>query len=68
MGIAREGVDQANILKVYSTTVRPVLENVVPKWQAIPGSLSDTIESVQNRVLKIIFPVAETCSEAFRLA
>lgn len=41
MGIAREGVDQANILKVYLTTVRP-------KWQAIPGSLSDTIESVQN--------------------
>lgn len=68
MGIAREGVDQANILKVYSTIVRPVLENVVPKWQAIPGSLSDTIESVQNRVLKIIFPVAETCSEAFWLA
>ena len=68
MGIAREGVDQANILKVYSNIVRPVLENVVPKWQAIPGSLSDTIESVQNRVFKIIFPVAETCSEAFWLA
>ena len=68
MGIAREGVDQANILKVYSNIVRPVLENVVAKWQAIPGSLSDTIESVQNRVLKIIFPVAETCSEAFWLA
>ena len=29
------GVDQASILKVYLTTVGPVLEYAVPVWQAI---------------------------------
>ena len=55
-------------MEVYLTTVRPVLEYAVPVWQAIPGFLSDIIESVQKRALKIIYPAAETYSEALHLA
>ena len=65
--LRRAGVDKANILKVYLSTIRPVLEYVVPVWQAIPNFLSDAIETVQKRVLKIIFPKAETYTEALQL-
>ena len=37
-------------------------------WQTIPGFLSTTIESVQKRALKVIFPAIETYSEALELA
>ena len=63
----RAVVNHANILKVYLTTVRPVLEYAVPVWQSIPGYLSDVIETVQKRALKIIFPEAETYTEALQL-
>ena len=32
--LRRAGVEQRNILKVYLTTIRPVLKYAVPKWQA----------------------------------
>ena len=37
--LRRAGVEQRNILKVYLTTIRPVLKYVVPIWQAIPAYL-----------------------------
>ena len=42
----------------------------MPVWQSIPGYLSDVIDTVQKRVLKIIFPEAETYMymEALQLA
>ena len=54
--LKRAGVDEMSILKVYLTTVRPVLAYAIPAWQAIPGYLSDKIESLQKRVLHIVFP------------
>ena len=66
--LRRAGVNHANILKVYLTTARPVLEYALPVWQSIPGYLSDVIETVQKRALKIIFPEAETYTEALPLA
>jgi hypothetical protein len=36
------------------------LEYAVPVWQSIPGILSDKLETIQKRALKIIFPSAET--------
>ncbi|KAL9966711.1 hypothetical protein ACROYT_G024828, partial [Oculina patagonica] len=57
--LRRAGVSQANILKIYLSTVRPVLEYAAPVWQAIPGYLSDTIERIQKRALHIIYPEAE---------
>lgn len=66
--LRRAGVDQVSILNVYISTVRPVLEYAVPVWQSIPGFLSDKIESIQKRALRIIFPTAEKYTEALKLA
>ena len=54
--LKRAGVDEMSILKIYPTALRPVLEYAIPVWQAIPGYLSDKIESIQKRVLHIVFP------------
>ena len=51
---------QANILKIYLNTMRPVREYAVPVWQAIPAYLSYVLERVQKSVLKIICPEAES--------
>ncbi|PFX22145.1 Tyrosine-protein kinase Btk29A [Stylophora pistillata] len=56
------------MLKVYTRAVRSVIEYAVPVWQSVPGYLSDKIESIQKRVLKIIFPCANSYSEALELA
>ena len=53
--LRRAGVDQASTLKVYTSSVRSPLEYAVPLCQSIPGYLSDKIESIQKRVLAIIF-------------
>ena len=39
---------EMSVLKVYLTTIRPVLEDAIPVWQAIPGYLLDKIESLQK--------------------
>ena len=44
----RVGVCHSNILKMYLSMVRPVLEYAVPVWQPIPAFLSDVIERVQT--------------------
>ena len=45
--------------EAYTSSVRPVREYAVSVWQSIPGYLSEKIESVQKRALKIIFPCAD---------
>ena len=45
-----------DILKVYLCNVRLVLEYAAQVWQDIPAYLSDAIESIQRRALRIIFP------------
>jgi hypothetical protein len=67
--LRRAGVASLSILKVYLTIIRPVLARyAVPVWQSIPGILSDKLETIQKRALKIIFPSAETYLEALQLA
>ncbi len=66
--LRRAGVEKDNILKVYLTTVRPVLEYAVPVWQAIPDYLSEAIEVVQKRSLKIIYPECDSYTDALNLA
>jgi hypothetical protein len=68
--LRRAGDEQRNILKVYLTTIRPVLEYryAVPIWQAIPDYLSERIESIQTRALRITFPSIDNYNEAMMMA
>lgn len=50
------GAPPTSLAKVYTTTVRPVLEYAAPVWQNIPDFLSYKIESIQKRAMRIIFP------------
>ena len=50
--LKRAGVMPKDILKVYLCNVRYAAQ----VWQFIPAYLSDSIESIQRRALRIIFP------------
>ena len=54
--LKRAGVMPKDILKVYLSNVRSVLEYAAQVWLDIPAYLSDAIESIQRRALRIIFP------------
>lgn len=54
--LKRVGVNRGGILKLYPTTIRPVLEYGVQAWQDIPEFLSNKLESIQKRALHIIYP------------
>ena len=57
---------QDNILKVYLSTVRPVIE--YDDGKLIPDRyLSDVIKRVQRRALRKIYPEAESYTEALQL-
>lgn len=58
--LRRARVCQSNILKIYLSTVQPILEYAVPVWQDIPAYLSESMEQVQKRALNIIYPEAES--------
>ena len=45
-----------------------MLEYAVPVWQAIPDYLSEAIEVVQKRSLKIIYPEYDSYTDALNLA
>ena len=48
---------QLDLVRVYISVVRPVLECACPVWHTnLPKYLSDSIELIQNRALKSIFP------------
>ena len=47
-------MQEPDLLKVFRSSVRPILEYAVQVWQDIPDYLSDRIETVQKRALKII--------------
>ena len=63
--LCRAGVAQDNILKVYLSTVRPVIE--YDDGRLIPDYLSDVIERVQRRALRKNYPEAESYTVALQL-
>ena len=61
-------MQERDTLKVFRTSsVRPILEYAVKVWQDIPDYLSDRIESVQKKALKIIYSNS-SYSQALSLA
>ena len=65
--LKRAGVHEQDMLKVFRSSVRPILEYAVQGWQDIPDCLSDKIQSFQKRALKIIYPNS-SYSQALSLA
>ena len=55
--LKRSGVDRSSLLTVFTTCIRPVLEYGCQVWSyGITQYLSDEIERIQKRALKIIHP------------
>ena len=62
--LKRGGVPPANLLKLYFALIRSFLGYCCPVWHnALLVKLSDSIERVQKRALRIIFPALH-CQEA----
>ena len=55
--LKRADVSQTDLVTVYVSVVRPVLEYACPVWHTnLPKYLSDNIELIQKRALKSKFP------------
>ncbi len=55
--LKRAGVNQADLVTIYISVVRPVVEYACPVWHTnLPIYLSDNIEMIQKRAVKAIFP------------
>ena len=55
--LKRAGIRQTDLVNVYVSVVRPVLEYACPVWHTnLPKYLSDNIEMIQKSALKSIFP------------
>ena len=56
--LKRAGVNQADLVTIYISVVRPVVEYTCPVWHTnLTIYLSDNIEMIQKRAEKAIFPV-----------
>ena len=66
--LKRSVVEPENILKVYLSNIRPVLEYAIQVWQSIPDYLWDKVESIKRRALRIIYPEAESYDQSLRVA
>ena len=58
----------ADLVRIYCSLICSVLEYASPVWAALPEYLVSTLESIQKRVLKIIFPAQEIYDRACCLA
>ena len=53
--LKRVGLGSNDLVLVYCSIVRSIVEYAPPVWAAIPLYLDEVIESVQRKDLKIIF-------------
>ena len=55
--LKRNGAEQRDLRNFYCSFIRPVLEYACPVWHfSLPGFLSDQLEQIQRRVIRIINP------------
>ena len=55
--LKRAGISQNDLVTIFVSIVRPVLEYACPVWStSLPTYLSDAIEMIQKRVLRSIHP------------
>ena len=54
--LKRAGLSPIDLTSTYSSFIRSRIEYASPAWSALPISLSNLLESIQKRALRIIFP------------
>ncbi len=54
--LKRAGLPAADIVQIYVSFIRSRIEYASPVWSSLPNLLSDLLESVQKRALKIAYP------------
>ena len=54
--LARSKVPAEDLIAIYCALVRSILEYGSPVWAALPENLSDVVEGVQRKALRIVFP------------
>ena len=66
--LKRSGLTSDHLLHFYVAVIRPILEYCSPVWNYnLPQYLSDKIESIQKRAIRIIFSVTRGMSYIFAL-
>ena len=55
--LKRSSIPSSKLVRVFNTCIRPILEYACVVWHhSLPKYLSDQIERIQRRALRIIFP------------
>ena len=55
--LKRAGIGQNDLVTIYVSVIRPVLEYACPVWHTnLNNHLTESIETVQKRALKCIYP------------
>ena len=54
--LKKAGLQASHIVQIYISFNRSRIEYASPVWSSIPKSLSDILESVQKRALRIAYP------------
>ena len=55
--LKRAGIGQCDLVRIYISVIRPVVEYACPAWHAnLHKYLSDSIELIPKRCMKTIFP------------
>ena len=54
--LKKAGLVLIDLITIYCSVIRSILEYASPVWAALPDFLSSHLESVQKRALKIIYP------------
>ena len=54
--LVRSKVPAVDLIAIYCALVRSILQYGSPVWAALPEYLSDVVEGVQRKALRIIFP------------
>lgn len=63
--LKKAGLSSIDLLTIYCSVIRSILEYASPVWAAIPDYLSSYLEGIQKRALKIIYP-AKSYDEALQ--
>ena len=57
--LKKAGVQLSDLVGIYCALIRSVLEYAAPVWSGLPVYLSNVLEAVQRRAMRIIFPHAD---------